>query len=547
MSVQEEVSVGPVFDSLAIRYRTLPNLLRRAVEGGGERIFLDIEGGPLAFAELADIAAGVGGGLAALGVGPGDRVATVVGNRAEYVSTLFGVAWIGAIAAPLAANLRGPLVAARLEHSGASVVVVEHGALAVIRDALAVGVPGLRVVVVVDGAVEPIDGVEVMGWDAIASAPPAPAADVAFDDPLMIMYTSGTTGPAKGVVVSHHQAYCASVPLVDGFGWTSEDILWSCLPLNHAAAMHHVLLPALAVGARAVLRPTFSASGFWEDVTASGATYVQIIGTMANILMGQPPSPLDTAHAVRALTSFPAPIDPEGFTARFGVALNTQAYGMTEVYPNQPTLAQAVKGPTCLGRPSPLFELAVVDDDDVALPRGSGVPGEIVVRPRLPSSMLTGYFRDPAATADAFRNLWFHTGDLGTIDDEGYLFYVGRKKDMIRRRGENISAFEVEREVLRFPGVAQAAAFGVPSELGEEDVKIDVVSHAGADVDPHALADFLADRLAPFMRPRYVQIRSELPLTPSGRVEKYRLRAEPLTAAVEVRPPSMSPSAPQRR
>jgi len=201
-------------------------------------------------------------------------------------------------------------------------------------------------------------------------------------------------------------------------------------------------------------------------------------------------------------------------------------YGQTEGYYNLRMLEHADKARNCIGRPYPIFDMAILDDNDSVLPHDGVAIGEIAVRPRLPYAMMTEYFDNPEATVSAFRNQWFHTGDLGSIDSENYVFLRGRKNDSIRRRGENVSAAEIEQEALAHAAVVQAAAFAVPSELGEDDIKLDVVLSDDNTVSVEEIANFLSGRLAAFMCPRYIQIRDTLPLTPSQRVQKFVLQQE---------------------
>jgi crotonobetaine/carnitine-CoA ligase len=284
-------------------------------------------------------------------------------------------------------------------------------------------------------------------------------------------------------------------------------------------------------GARVTIAERFSASRFWSDVAACGATHASLMGATVNILMRQPVSTAERQHRLQTLSVQPPPADLPAFEQRFGVRVLWQAYGQTEGYYNQRTIWQAEKPRNCCGKPSPLFELEIVDDDDVVLSHDGRTVGEIVVRPREPYVMLTEYFDNPAATVAAFRNQWFHTGDLGSIDADGFLYLTGRKRDSFRRRGENVSAVEVEQEALMHPAIAQAAAFAVPAELGEDDIKLDVVLAQGATTTASEIAQFLTARIAVYMRPRYIQIRESLPMTPTQRVEKYRLQQEGTSGA----------------
>jgi len=390
--------------------------------------------------------------------------------------------------------------------------------------------PHLRHVIVVgDGQYPAWSDVDFWEWpELIGTAPAIPARSLEFSDPLMVMYTSGTTGFSKGVVYSHHFYYCFGATQADGQEVTPDDHLYTPLPLCHAAAHFSCLMNGFSVGCRVTVRERFSASKFWEDVTACGATRAMIIGAMGAILAKRPPSPAERQHNLRTIGCVPPPGDPQKFEERFNVKLLWQAWGMTEGNFASRTLYQAPKPLNCIGRASSLFHVEALDENDLPVPHDSVSVGELAARPRLPYVMMTGYLKNPEATVAATRNLWFHTGDLGSIDSEGYIFFRGRKKDSLRRRGENVSAVEVEQEVMSHPAVEIAAIFGIPSELGEDDIKLDLALIPGAELSPESLLEYLRDRLASFMMPRYVQIRSSLPMTATARVEKYKLQEEGL-------------------
>lgn len=515
--------LGETFARLSLRERTLPRVLDFYAARYGERAFATLPGGALRFCDAPVLAARAAGAFHALGLERGDCVALLLGNRIEFIAAVWGRAWSGGVSAPLNPGLKGAALVHALNTCRARALVIEQDKLGELK-AVHADLPHLEHIIVVgEGDLEH----SAVRWDTLlAGARPSPAANVAFSDPLAIMFTSGTTGPAKGVVVSHHHYYCYAAPNVDNHRWGPDDHLYTPLPLCHASAHMSLFMPAFMAGARVTIAPRFSASRFWQDLAACGATHVSLMGATGNILARQPPSPHDRAHKVRTLAVSPPPQDLDAFEQRFGVKVLWQAYGQTEGYYNQRVLTQFDKPRDCVGRTLPLYEMDVLDEGDAAVPHDGRSIGEIVVRPREPYAMAIRYFGDDAATVEAFRNQWFHTGDLGAIDEDGFVYLRGRKKDAIRRRGENVSATEVEGAALSHPQVTQAAAFAVPSELGEDDIKLDVVLAPGARLSADALAHFLAPLLATYMRPRYIQVRDALPLTPSLRVEKYRLRAE---------------------
>jgi crotonobetaine/carnitine-CoA ligase len=313
---------------------------------------------------------------------------------------------------------------------------------------------------------------------------------------------------------------------VRDFELRHDDVLYCPFPLFHADATALTTVPALLLGATAAISRRFSASRFWDEVRHHGATVFDFMGATLAILHKAEPRPDDADNPIRLAWGVPVPEWVEDFERRFNLRV-VELYGSVEasIPVTQPLHEPRVPG-SC-GRVTDGFELRVHDEHDE--PVATGITGELVVRPMRSATILDGYFGMPEATVEAFRNLWFHTGDLGRVDDEANVFFVGRKKEAIRRRGENISAFEVEEGVLLHPDVLECAAIGVPSELTEEEVKVCVVVRPGSAVMPEDLIRHCEATLAGFQVPRYVEIVAELPKTPTGKLEKYRLLERPLT------------------
>jgi crotonobetaine/carnitine-CoA ligase len=339
------------------------------------------------------------------------------------------------------------------------------------------------------------------------------------------MYTSGTTGPSKGVLCSHAQEQTGGLFMAEQMGYRESDVLYTCLPLFHANALRITVNAALNAGATVALARRFSARQFWNDIRVSGATQFNALGAMANIILRQPASASDTDHKVRLcniVPALPAEIAQE-FSQRFGVPL-TSLYGSTEACcPVFAVDVPAEKGPSC-GRLAHPFEMRVVDDDDFELPHGE--VGELLIRSGQPWHMFQGYFDMPAETLATLRNGWFHSGDRGYRDEDGFFYFVDRKKESIRRRGENISSYEVELGISQHPAVLEVAVVPYPSDLGEDDVLAFVVRRDGATVREEELVTFCEGRMAKFMVPRYVCFIEAIPKTPSEKVEKYKLRQQ---------------------
>lgn len=511
------------------RDRTVPNLLRGCAQRYGERPFLYFRDEVYSYVDLDRLSDRVAAGMQGLGVGKGDMVGILMPNRPEFLAAWFGLAKTGAVEVPVNTAHRGYLLTYMLDQSDCKAVVVDVTLLPHFLD-VAENLPKLTDVVVVGGE-PPAGGRAGKRWhrwaDLIANdGRPAPVA-VAWNDPMVIMFTSGTTGPSKGSVMPHNYAWVMAETMVRCGSYTEADCLYNVLPLFHGNSQVLQTAPALLSGARMVLRDHFSASAFWDEVRHYGCTEFNYIGTILSVLMKQEPSPRDRDHPIRIMQGAGAgPGLFSAFEERFGVTL-IEGYGMSEVgLPITSTPADRKPG-TC-GKPSEHFEIKLVDDDGLAVEANQR--GELLVRPRQPWSMLLGYHNMPEKTVEAWQDLWFHTGDYLQRDDDGYYSFVDRKKDAMRRRGENISSFEVERSVGAHPGVQECAAIPVPSELGEDDVMICVVPKEAGGLSAPDLAAWCARHMAGFMVPRYYRLVAALPKTPTARVEKYRLRQEGVTA-----------------
>lgn len=462
-------------------------------------------------------------------VDAGASVGLLLVNQYEFMPAFYGPQVRGGMTVPLNAESRGPLLQAVIEHSEIQLVVVRADLLERLE-----GLDGLgdvrRIVVVGDGELpEQVLGVAVVRWDDwLAGLPddhawPFPAADA----PCLIQYTSGTTARQKGAVYAHHFLYLYSATCTDSQERTEDDVLTAPLPLFHVAALHIIANSALHAGCTGHLKSRFSASRYWDECAADGATWGILLGPMATMILKMTSDPVPE-HRVTRIFCPPPPPEWEEFERRFApVKMIWWGYGMTEVYPLPmilPEQQDVALGTDAIGMPVDWMDYGVVDDGDQLLPPGE--LGELVFRPRLPHSMVRGYFKDPERTLEANRNLMFHTGDLGYYDEQGILHYRSRKQERIRRRGENIAAPELEWVALKHELVVECAAYGVPSELGEEDVKLDVVLNE--PVDPAELHAWLAKNLPRYMIPRYLEVRPALPKTPSQKIQKYVLQADAL-------------------
>jgi len=347
-------------------------------------------------------------------------------------------------------------------------------------------------------------------------------------DTAAVLFTSGTTGPSKGVVVPWGLVYSFASRLYPSGSLTADDIIYVPTASSHIGGKALPMLAAL-LGAQIVIRGRFSASAFWDEIRHFGCTAAALVGTMAAFLTKQgEPGPADRDHPLRQVAMTPL-ADGEGFARRFGVRV-CSFYGTTEVGFPLTTGWDIRDWHSCgrLDRTFPGYEVRLVDEHDIAVP--TGTPGELIVRTAEPWTLNAGYLGMPEQTASAWRNGWFHTGDLLTRDEQGNHFYLDRLKDAIRRRGENISSFEVESYVSDHPDVLECAAIGVRSELAEEEVKVFVVPDKGRAIAPLQLHTFLASRMPKFMLPRFIEIVDRLPKTAATeRVKKHELRALGIT------------------
>jgi len=504
--------------------QVITKILSEAAAEHGERPFLVFKDSQYTYAEVDAGSSAVSAGLTAKGLKAGDRAVVLLGNRPEFVLSWFGIPKAGATVVPVNPDWKGETLEYILLDADPRVVVVEAEIYERVAPVMA-KMEQLEAVVVVGelpaDAAAPAPGVEVVPWEEIGAADPAdaPAARVRHDSVLAILYSSGTTGRPKGIMMPHAQVYAFARNWMrsTNFGAEGDEVLYSPTPLYYMLASIIGFVPTLIIGARMHIAPRFSAANYWADIRESEATIAHSIFSVIPIILKQPPSPLDREHKCR--TIYISKTNKE-FEERFGVRL-VEIYGSTEMNIVSYNPWDAPRDLSC-GKAAPNFELKIVDDDDRELPIGE--TGEIVTRPREPFLISYGYYNKGEATAEAWRNLWFHCGDRGYLDEDGYLFYVDRKKDVIRRRGENISSYELERQINTHPAVLESAAIPVPSEMEEDDVMVYIAIKEGESVDGPALVEFLEDKLPKFMMPRYFDFVEEMPRTTSTKIEKYKLR-----------------------
>ncbi|MEU8108014.1 AMP-binding protein [Nonomuraea muscovyensis] len=504
-------------------------LLRTQARRAPGKVFLRTEQGDHTYAEVHQRAGALAADLARHGIEPGEPVVALMGNSAELVFTWFAVNWLGGVHVPVNTALIGRGLAHAFQVTGARVAVVDADLLPNLL-AVAPELPRLTTVVVHGAPQPPANRADLPVLAAFPESLTSARHPVPFpvDDlsPATMLFTSGTTGPSKACVLAHRYVVRQGQLHAQNLGFTADDVLYCPFPLFHVDAATLTVVAALATGATAAIGRRFSTSGFWADVRRFDATVMNFMGATLAMLWKQPAAAGDRDHRIRLGWGVPMPDWKAGWEERFGFPLY-EIYGLTDggicVYDP----LDAPKRPGSCGRPIPEYELAIADQNGYHLPPGE--IGEILIRAREPGLIMSGYHAMPEATAAAFHGDWLRTGDLGRQDADGFLYFIGRVKDAIRRRGENISAYEVEQIIESHPAVLEAAAIGVPSELSEEDVKACVVLRPGASITPEELADHCARTGARHMVPRYVEFLPSLPKTPTQKVEKLRLKQRGLT------------------
>lgn len=499
--------------------RTLPVMLQRQAETYQHRDLIRFpDGGGIRFDEACGIAAAAAAVFAGAGVVPGDRVAIFCGNHLDFIRLYLGCAWHGIIAVPINTASRGPQLEHILRNCEAKIIAIDAAfadRLNGIRDA------GLSIKTV--WVVGQDDAPELDGWTATT----LPAFEGHLDahpsgpgDTVNILYTSGTTGPSKGVCCPQAQYFWWAVHTSTLLEIEEGDVLYTTLPLFHTNALNS-FYQALLTGSTLQVGGRFSVSRFTEDLVRCKANVTYLLGAMVPMILSRDPAPEDRNHDVRVILAPGVPARfQEEFCDRFGVGL-IDGYGSTETNFVLGSIASE-NLPGTIGRVRPGFEARVVDADDNPLPDGAA--GELVLRASEPYSFATGYYNMPEATVSAWRNLWFHSGDRVLREPGGTFRFLDRMKDTIRRRGENISSFEVEQVITRHKDVVAAAVFPVPSDLAEDEVMVSLVLRDGAILTPEALLDDCQMDIPYFAIPRYVDFVTELPMTENGKIQKFKLR-----------------------
>jgi carnitine-CoA ligase len=498
-------------------------LLESRVRQHPEKAFLIFEDQVTSYAGFDTTVNRVARGFLRLGIRAGDRVCVMVSNCPEFLYAWFGLMKIGAILVPINSAFRRTETQYIVQHAAAAAIVVDAATGPVVADIAAhLSCACQRISLATTPAAGEI------AWSDVLAGPStsAPMVNVDANHVASLIYTSGTTGQPKGVMQPHRSYVIAGESFAMRAGLSAEDRVLTVLPLFHANAQFYSTMGTLVSGATLILLRRFSASQFWEHVQHYDATQFNFIGAMARMLYNQPPTPLEAAHRVRIACGAPVPVDiAADFERRFHLTV-LETYGLSECPMGTSNLAHMRKigsmgKPARHPDPALYTRVRLVDDGERDVPVGQ--VGEVLLQS---PALMMGYYRDPARTAEAMRGGWFHTGDYARQDEDGFFFFVDRKKDIIRRRGENIASVEIERVLNDHPAVAESAVIPVPAALSEDDIHAYVVLRPGAQTTAEELQAWCKARLARFKMPQSVRFRDALPKTPTQRVEKYKLREE---------------------
>lgn len=502
--------------------RIITKQLRRVAELKPDATFLQFPTIDFSYGRFDEQTNRVANGLSALGLAKFGKIAIFARNSAEFLTTWFAAAKLGAMYVPINTDYKGEVLRYQLDNAEVTHILIDPEFLDRLEQVIA-DLPQLKHVIVSAPAAIPSGISARVGVHVAAAFDNSPNRDpgtvIRFDDPHAISFTSGTTGPSKGVLAVNAHVVRFAWDWIRYMGYQPHEAIFTPLPMFHAIGSWLGVVPTMLNGARIIVSPRFSASSYWDDVRKANADIAHGIFSMVPILLKQPPRPDDATQPARAF--YNGNQNPE-FEERFKCRI-VEVYGATETGIVAGTGFEGPRVSGSCGKPNnETFDLAIVNDQDE--PVATGEIGEIVLRPKHPHSILQEYYRKPDATLETFRNLWFHTGDNGKLDADGNLFFIDRKKDAIRRRGENISSYELEFAINRHPDVLECAAVPVVSEMGEDDVKVVIVLKQGTSVSPPQLWAFCEQNLPRFWIPSYIELTDQLPKTGSHKVQKYLLK-----------------------
>ncbi|KAL2203969.1 acetyl-CoA synthetase-like protein [Sarocladium strictum] len=505
------------------RTRDINTALRLAVQEHPSRTFLRMGGQDYTFAEVDEQVSRLAGGLRAIGLGAGDRLLVMMRNSVNMLYTWLAANRLGAVWVPINVQLKSVSLRNVIEAAGPTFAVVDGEFWPVFQTTNAVD----QASVYINGSLaDSLVSLKSLSSLFEGHSPVTESVQVQPSTTAAFLFTSGTTGRSKPCILSHEYFILQAQALIDGCGLHSEDVLYCPFPLFHADATALTTIPAILLGATAAISPRFTASRFWDEIRATQATVYDFMGATLALIYKQPPGPGDLDHKIRLAWGVPIPLFGPDYEKRFGHRLTT-LYGSVEA--SLPVFQQEgvlLPRGSC-GRVRTGHQLRVADEHDEEVP--TGTPGQLLLRSDNPNAFFQGYFNDPNNTIRSWANGWLHTGDIGKVDAQGNVYFLGRVKDVIRRRGENVNAEEVEEEFLQHPDVTTAAAYAIPSQLGagtEEDVKLAVQIRPDSGVNEKMLWKWAVEHMARFQVPSVIEIVPEIRKTATGKIEKHGLPIE---------------------
>jgi carnitine-CoA ligase len=525
-------------ERIPLAQSTISYIFGQRLREAPEAAFVRVHEDELTYAEVDAASRSIAAALVAAGIERSEIVAQLMPTRTEYLTTYIATSRLGIAMMPINMAFRDYMLEYVLNDAAPRLIFVTPEMLGVLAESES-QFEKLESVVVHDAseadlaraqkqfsrlrlgrwedflASADVDALETRGFDSVTP-----------DDPNCVIYTSGTTGPSKGVVLQNSVTVSKALDVVRICELRSDDVMYCPAPLFHSLALIRGFVGALLSGASVVFRERFSVTEYWKDAAALKATVGLTTNVFVGFLKNEPPTPYDRAHRLRCL--YPGPTDHE-FEERFNVRVMS-TYGMTEASLPIYALPDDVLPDGAVGRVGREWNVRIADTEGNELPAGS--IGEILMRPLCPGMIMQRYLNKPEATLEVFRDLWFHTGDLGSVDDDGVYYFYGRSKDAIRRRGENISAWEVEKMIRQHPDIVEIAALPYPAPEGEEEVWVLAVVAEGSQLTARDLHAFASERLPSFMVPRYVELRESFPRTGIGKIAKHELRETGLGKAV---------------
>jgi crotonobetaine/carnitine-CoA ligase len=513
--------------------RVMTFILDDKVKTIGDKVFVRHKEDRITYAQLSEGSNKVANSLISeFNVGKGDKIAVMLPNGVDYFFVQFGIAKAGAIMVPINIQAKLDLLTHFLNACDAEMVVIDEQLLPLIRS-IENEIPAINTLIVRGPELKKEAFTSTKDFNIVPyqelfhASPKPPQIEINWYDPVDIFYTSGTTGISKGIVLPYNHHYHFGLQIVEFGRLGPQDIMYICLPLYHGMGSYMCIMPMLICEGSIAMSDRFSASGWLKDIREYGATVTWAIYTMGPILMKQPVRKDDADNPLKVyLFSVMPPDMIEAFEKRFGVKL-IESYGSTE----QEDIAHTPWDERRYGAVGKInskkYDVKIVNEHDEEL--APGKEGEIVSRCKYPYTQMIEYYKMPEETVKTFRNRWLHSGDLGRIDEDGWLYFSGRGKDSIRRRGENISCYELENILSSYENIEESAAIPIPSELGEDDIKVIVVPKSGKSLDFQEVIDFCKVKMPKFMVPRYIEKLDELPKLPNQKVDKVKLKEIGLT------------------